>query len=105
MILTPSFATVLRAVPTGKTGVAVGTIVTLRMVTGAIGLACMYLIDRSVYKDKLPAVGVESARIASFSTLHLALGFLIIVTFAITFVLHSRKSAHQLPEFPGEGWD
>lgn len=105
MILTPSFATVFTSIPAAKTGVAMGTIITLRMVAGSVGLACMYLLTKSVYTHKLPLEGIEKANIASFSMLHLALGFLVIVTFAISFVLHSRKSSHHLPEFPGEGWD
>lgn len=105
LILTPSFATALTSVPSGKTGVAMGTIITLRMVAGSVGLACMYLLTNSIYVHKLPSLGERDASIASFSILHLALGLLIIVSFAITFVIHSRKSTHQLPEFPGEGWD
>jgi hypothetical protein len=55
--------------------------------------------------NKLPSLGERDASIASFSILHLVLGLLIIISFAITFVIHSRKSTHRLPEFPGEGWD
>ena len=105
LILTPSFATALNSVPPSKTGVAMGTIITLRMVAGSVGLACMYLLTNSVYTNKLPSLGERDASIASFSILHLALGLLIIVSFAITFVMYSRKSTHRLPEFPGEGWD
>jgi MFS family permease len=104
-ILTPSFATALTSVPTSKTGVAMGTIITLRMVAGSTGLACMYLLTNSVYMDKFASLGERNANIASFSILHLALGFMIIVSFAITFIIHSRKSSHQITESPGQGWD
>jgi len=104
-ILTPSFATALTSVPPTKTGVAIGTIITLRMVAGSVGLACMYLLTNSIYMDKLASLGEREASITSFSTLHLALGMLVIISFAITFLIHSRKSTHKLPEFPGEGWD
>lgn len=105
LILTPSFATALTSVPASKTGIAMGTIITLRMVAGSVGLACMYLLTNSVYVNKLPSLGDRDASIASFSTLHLTLGLLIIVSFAITFVIHSRKSTHHIPEIPGQGWD
>lgn len=105
MILTPSFASALSSVPTTKTGVAMGTIITLRMVAGSMGLACMYVLTRSIYMDKLPFVGERSANITSFSMLHFALGFLVIFNFAVTFFLHTRKSAHHLPDYSGEGWD
>lgn len=105
LILTPSFATALTSVPAAKSGVAMGTIITLRMVAGSVGLACMHLLTNTLYLNNLPSLGERGASIASFSILHLVLGFLIIVSFAITFVIHSRKSTHQLPEFPGEGWD
>ena len=105
LILTPSFATTLKSVPASKTGVAMGTIITLRMVAGAVGLACMHLLTSSVYANKLTSLESRGASIVSFSILHLALGLLIIVSFAVTFVLHSRKSTHRLTEFPGEGWD
>jgi len=104
-ILTPSFATALTYVPASKTGVAMGTIITLRMVAGSMGLACMYLLTNSVYMKKLASLGERDANIASFSILHLALGFMIIVSFTITFIIHSRKSSHQIPESPGQGWD
>ena len=105
MLFTPSFATAMTSIPSNKSGIAMGTIITIRMVAASIGLACMHLLTSTVYTKKLSSLGERGANIASFSTLHLALGFLIVINFAITFVLHSRKSTHHLPEFPGEGWD
>ncbi|HLB53147.1 MAG TPA: MFS transporter [Chlamydiales bacterium] len=104
-LLTPSFSKAITTVPPTKTAIAVGTLITLRMVAGSMGLACMYLLQSSVYTRWLPVVGAKEAYITSFSTLHFALGFLIIVSFAFSFLLHTRKSGHELPEFPGEGWD
>ena len=104
MILTPSFASALTSVPTNKVGIAMGTIITLRMVAGSIGLACMYLLTSSVYTQKLSFLGERGANITSFSTLHLTLGFFVMISFGLTFFLHTRKSAKQVPDYPGEGW-
>lgn len=104
-ILTPSFASAFTSVPPNKTAIAMGTIITLRMVAGAMGLAFMHLLNSSVYAHALPLAGERQASITSFSMLHLALSFLVILGFAAAFILHSRKGAHQTPKFPGEGWD
>lgn len=104
-LLTPSFSKALISVPKTKTAIAMGTIITLRMVAGSMGLACMYLLQNSLYTKWASQFGDRKAYIASFSILHFSLGFLIILSFGITFLLHSRKSSHELPEFPGEGWD
>ncbi|MBI3901298.1 MAG: MFS transporter [Chlamydiia bacterium] len=104
-LLTPSFSRALTSVPETKTAIAVGTLITFRMVAGSMGLACMYLLQSSVYASRAPVIGDLQATIASFSALHFALGFFIIVSFVFTFLLHTRKSGHKLSEFPGDGWD
>jgi MFS family permease len=91
-ILTPSFATAVSSVPSNKVGVAMGTLITSRMVGGAIGLACIHLLSSYIYALRLPEVGEREAMKASFSAVHFGLGFLILSTFAITFLLHSRKN-------------
>lgn len=104
-ILTPSFSTAMSTVPPQKTGLAMGMIVTLRMLGGMIGLALIHLLTSVVQQRKLPILGERMAVIASFEWIQFALGFFIIIAFAVTFVLHNRKSAHQLPDAPSEGWD
>lgn len=103
LILTPSFAYAISSVPAQKAGVAIG--ITLRILAEAIVLALIHLLTNSVRMAKLLMEGERLATIASFSTVHFALGFLVIATFAATFILHSRKSAHHIPEFPSESWD
>lgn len=105
LILTPSFSSALTSVPSTKTGLAMSTIITMRMVAGSVALACMHLLTSSVYANHLSISGEQEANIISFSKLHFALAFLIIISFVITFLLHTRKSAHKLPKSPGEGWD
>lgn len=105
MLLTPSFATAMTSVPTNKVGIAMGTVITLRMVAGSIGLACMHLLYSAVYNHKVGVFGENRANISSFSTLHFALGFFVILSFFLAFLLHTRKSTHHLPEYPGQGWD
>jgi EmrB/QacA subfamily drug resistance transporter len=104
-ILTPSFSSAMSSVPPQKTGLAMGMVVTLRMLGGMIGLALIHLLTSVVQQRKLPIVGQRNAEIASFAWIQFALGFLIILAFAITFVLHNRKSSHHLPDAPSEGWD
>lgn len=104
-IFTPSYSSAISSVPPQKTGVAMGMIATLRMMGGMIGLALIHLFTSIVQQMQTPKVGERQAHIESFSSIHFALAFMLIITFAITFVLHKRKSTHQLPDSPGEGWD
>lgn len=104
-ILTPSFASAMSAVPLEKTGVAFGVILTLRMLGGAVGLALINLFVSGVQHSQMEKMGLEEASIFTFSRVHFALALLILLAFAATFVLYKRKSAHQLPETPAEGWD
>ena len=104
-IFTPSFSSAIASVPKQKTGVAMGMIITLRMLGGTIGLALIHLFVSMVQGIHLEVEGKRLAEISSFSWVHFVLGFILIIAFAITFVFHSRKSTHHLPEAPAEGWD
>ena len=104
-ILTPSFASTMSSVPPGKAGVAFGMILTMRMLGGTIGLALINLFVSAVEKNQIAEKGISGAAIAAFSAVHFALALLILLAFAATFVFYNRKSAHQLPETPAEGWD
>ena len=103
-IFTPSYSSAIASVPPQKIGVAMGMLITLRMLGGTIGLALIHLFVSIAQEIHLPQ-GKRLAEIMSFSDVHFALAFLLIIAFAITFVLHSRKSSHHLPESPAEGWD
>lgn len=105
LILTPSYSAAMSAVPLEKLGVAFGTIATLRWLSATIGLALISLFVDFVQKIRLPTEGKRLAEIASFSAIHFLLGFLLIATFAGSFFLYSRKSAHHAPSSPAEGWD
>jgi MFS family permease len=104
-ILTPSYSSAIASVPAGKAGVAMGMITTNRMLGGMIGLAVIHLFTSIVQQIQTPVVGDKLAHIESFSSVHFALAFLLIIAFAITSVLHRRKSTHHLPSSPSEGWD
>jgi EmrB/QacA subfamily drug resistance transporter len=104
-IFTPSISSAISSVPQEKTGVAMGMIFTLRMLGGTIGLALIHLFITTVHAARLPVVGEKAAEIASFSAVHFALGFLLILAFAVTFILHSKNPTHHPPEGPAEGWD
>jgi MFS family permease len=104
-ILTPSYSSAIASVPAQKSGVAMGMISTNRMLGGMIGLAVIHLFTSIVQQIQTPVVGDKPAHIESFSYVHFALAFLLIIAFAITSVLHRRKSAHHQPNSPSEGWD
>lgn len=105
LIFTPSYSSVMASVPDGKSGTAGGMITTLRMTGGTMGLALIHLLFTTVFESNVSTQGEKAASITSFSYVHFALAFLLIVAFAATFVFHSRKSAHHLPDGPAEGWD
>jgi MFS family permease len=104
-LLTPSYSSAIASVPIQKAGVAMGMISTNRMLGGMIGLAMIHLFTSVVQQMQTPLVGDKQAHIESFSYVHFALAFLLIIAFAITSILHRRKSAHHLPNSPSEGWD
>lgn len=105
LIFTPSFSSGLSAVPKTKVGSAAGVITTLRMTGGALGLALIHFLATKITLHYLPTLGQRDADIKAFSHVHFTLAFMLLITFAITFILHTRKSAHHLPEAPAEGWD
>lgn len=104
LVFTPSYSSAISSVPRSKVGVASGIIVTSRMTSGTIGLALIHLFVSVVQRDHL-AQGARIAEIISFAYIHFALGGFLIFMFLITFWLHKRHSAHQLPKGPAEGWD
>lgn len=103
-IFTPSYSSALSSVPKAKTGTASGIITTLRMTGGSVGLALIHLFVTTVQQQHR-SEGARLAKITSFSYVHFALAFLLTIVFAMIFILHSRKSAHRLPQAPAEGWD
>jgi hypothetical protein len=103
--LTPSYSTALSALPPTKIGIGFGTLTTVRWFSGALGLALTQLFVANVQQYQSPLVGDRLAKMISFSWVHFALAMLMIVAFAITFILHNRKSTHHLPSSPAEGWD
>ncbi len=105
LIFTPSYSTALHSVPKTKVGSATGIITTLRMTSGTVGLALIHLFVTTVQDRYRPIQGQRVASITSFSYVHFALAFLLILSFSIAFILHSRKSAHHMPDTPAEGWD
>ncbi len=104
-IFTPSYSSAIASVPEQKGGAAMGMITTLRMLSGTIGLALIHLFISAVEGIRIPKEGKRLAEISSFSGVHFALAFVLIIAFAMTFVLHSRKPTHRPPESPAEGWD
>ncbi len=92
LIFTPSFSSALSSVPPTKTGTAMGMLFTLRMVANTLGLALIHLFVTTVQQNLSPSKGAHLAEIASFSSIHFALGFLLIIAFAVTFLLHNSGS-------------
>lgn len=105
LIFTPSYSSAMSAVPVQKLGVAFGLVATLRMLSATIGLSLIFLYVSTEQKKHLLTLGPRLAEIASFSSVHMFLGFLLIVAMVATVILHRRKSAHHLPDSPAEGWD
>ncbi len=105
LILTPSYTMAMHSVPPSKFGVGFGMISTTRMFAGTVGLALIHLFVSVEQAILLPKAGEKAATIASFSSIHFLLGIIMIIAFITSYFLHKRKSAHQLPESPVEGWD
>ncbi len=105
LIFTPSYSSAMGSVPPTKMGVAFGIVSALRNFAAALGLALIGLWINTVKSRQVESRTPQEAQSAGFSSVHFALGFLLIAAFAVVFILHRRKSAHHLPEAPAEGWD
>lgn len=91
LIFTPSFASAISSVPPTKTGIAMGMLITLRMIANTMGLAMIHLFVSIVQRAFEASKGALLSEIISFSSVHFALAFLMIIVFSITFVLHSKR--------------
>jgi len=96
LILTPSYSTAMTEIPPSKLGIGFGMLITLRMFSAAVGLALINLFVSAVQKTHRLTEGIRLAQITSFSWIHFALAFLLIVAFAIAFILHTRKSPREI---------
>lgn len=105
LILTPSFSSVFASVPQQKHGIGFGMIFTLRMASGTLGLALIHLLMSTIRDKDLSFENFRQASIDSFSFVHFTLGFLMIFTFAVVFILKMRKPTSHPSNAPAEGWD
>ncbi len=103
-VFTPSFSAAMSALPPTKLGTGIGMVSTLRTLASTMGIALIGAYILAV-KDRHLEEGTRNAEIASFTSVHFALAFLLILAFALVFVLHRRKSNHKPPPTPAEGWD
>ena len=78
MIFTPSYSSAMGSVPPQKIGVAFGMVATLRNFAATFGLALISLLTNIVEQNRLQSVSVLEAQRAAFSTVHFALGILLI---------------------------
>ena len=64
-------------------------------------------IQHLVSAEQLPIVlgYLKESQVEGFFTLHMTIGFILIIAFAFVFILYHRKPSHRLPPTPGEGWD
>ncbi len=104
-IFTPSVSTVMSSVCQKKLGIAFGMLFTCRMGAATLGLSAIHAAILSILNKKSPILGVRQATIMSFSWVCFGLGCLVILAFAGSYLLHSRKSKHKCPDLPAEGWD
>lgn len=103
-IFTPSYSSAMSSLPPKKLGVGLAMITTLRMIAATMGIALIGAYILGVQNRHLDE-GSRNAEIASFSSVHFALGFLLIVAFAIVFILYRPSKTHKPPETPAEGYD
>lgn len=105
LVFTPSYSMAMTDVPREKLGIAFAMVSMLRMYAGTIGLALIFAYTQHEQNIHAPKVGERIAQIISFSSVHYALGFLMIAAFLFVIFFHRRKSAHHLPDAPADGWD
>lgn len=105
LIFTPSYSMAMTALPKEKLGIGFGIVSMLRSFAGTMGLALIFAYTEFNQKIKTLKIGAQLAEISSFSSIHFILGALMIIALIASIILHKRKSAHQLPDAPAEGWD
>ncbi len=97
LIFTPSYSSAMNTIPATKMGTAFGIVSTCRQFSASMGIAWIGLLWNSIE--------ARNNDQEAFGVVHLVLAFLLLVAFGVTFVLHRRKSTHNLPSSPGQGWD
>ncbi len=105
-IFNPSYTTAMKSLPPSKLGIGLGMISTIRTFSGTMGIA-MIGFGMSIVANHALAKHATAriASIDSFSFIHFAMAALMTIAFMLTLIFYHRKSKHNLPEFPGEGWD
>jgi hypothetical protein len=68
-------------------------------------LAKEYLQTLSTQQSQIILNYYRESQVQSFFYTHLVLAGLLVISLILVFMLYHRKSAHQLPEAPAEGWD
>ncbi|MBX7066546.1 MAG: MFS transporter [Parachlamydiales bacterium] len=105
LIFTPSYSMAMSDLPKEKLGIGFAMVSMLRMYAGTMGLALIFAFTQYKQNTYAPKVGGRIAEIISFSSVHYALGILMIFAFIAAIIFHRRKSAHHLPDAPADGWD
>lgn len=64
-------------------------------------------IQQSFNSEELQTILVylKDSQIKAFASIHVVMGFVLMIAFAFVFVLYHRRPSHHLPEAPAEGWD
>lgn len=105
LIFTPSYSMAMADLPEKKLGVAFALVSMIRMFAATTGLALIFLFIDGEQRLYIPKLGARAAEILSFSHIHFVLAGLTLCAYIAIHSLQKRKSAHQLPNTPAEGWD
>lgn len=127
LVMTPSYASAMGAIPPDKAGTAFGTISTVRSLGSTVGVAVIgSLLDNiqhSAFRRIAPgepasvlnqpvsslpssiASSVKAALFDGFFFTHILIGIALLVSFFFVFVLYKRHSLHRIPMPPAQGWD
>lgn len=64
-------------------------------------------IERTLTRDELPIVlnSMKQSQLQGFFSVHISIGIALIIAFIFVFFLYKRKSTHQTPDAPSDGWD
>jgi EmrB/QacA subfamily drug resistance transporter len=120
MVFTPSYSAAMGSIPPKKAGEAFALLATVRALAASLGVAIITslanylqfhsferLLQSNPTTNQLnPTLNyLKISQIHSFTVIHILIGFLLIIAFALVFSLHHRKASHHLPPTPAEGWD
>jgi EmrB/QacA subfamily drug resistance transporter len=105
LIFTPSYSSAMGSIPPTKAGNAFGILATVRSLGACLGIAIISSFAAHMQSTYGKTLSLKEAQIEAFFLVHICMGFILMLAFALVFMLYHRHGPHRPPSSPAEGWD